>query len=442
MEERFEESLQKKKKKVFVVPIVAGAIILLSIFSILAMHFFATTHLETVPNVYVHEVTDFSITLAWDAVPHAEGYHVFQRKDNSDEYVQIESTKEQYCIVYGLEQATEYSFFVKAYNGNNESEDYEPVENVSTLLAKEMITDINSDQAGTIHLEWTPNSSADGYLIEFHTIGKDYREENKNTVSASQPTAFNITGLLPHSHIGVRVTSFVQRNGEPFFGTPSDESAVRVSDGTGNGLQLLETEHPMIALTFDDGPGGPESDRILDILQQNNAKATFFMVGENVLSNPENVQRKVQLGMELGNHTYDHENYGNDVTDDDILKASEAIEQVTGMWPSAFRSPGGETTESILDECANENLPSYRWSIDTEDWKNKDPDTIYKRVIDTVQDGDIILLHEIYSTTADAVERLVPKLKEMGFELVTCRELVKAKTGNDPELLTEYFDLK
>ena len=109
---------------------------------------------------------------------------------------------------------------------------------------------------------------------------------------------------------------------------------------------------------------------------------------------------------------------------------------------AAGASPGGDTTESILAECANENLPTYRWSIDTEDWKNRDADTIYKRVIDYVQDGDIILLHEIYDSTADAVERIVPELKRMGFELVTCRELVKAKTGNDPELFTEYFDLK
>ena len=442
LEERFEESLQKKKKKVFVVPIVAGAILLLSIFSVLALYFFASTNLNIVPNVHVHEITDFSITLAWDEVPHAEGYHVFQRKDNSEEYMQIDSTKECYYIVYGLDQATEYSFFVKAYNGNNESNDYEPIENVSTLLAQEQITAISSDEAGVIHVEWTPNSSADGYLLEFHTIGKNYREENKNTIDASQPTSFNITGLIPRSHIGVRITAFVNRDGEQVMGTPSNERAVRVSDGTGTGLQLLETEHPMVALTFDDGPGGPESDRILDVLQKNNAKATFFMVGQNVLANPENVQRKVQLGMELGNHSYDHERYGDEVTDDDILQASEAIEQVTGQWPSSFRSPGGDTTEDILAECANENLPAYRWSIDTEDWKNRDADTIYKRVMDTVQDGDIILLHEIYESTADAVERIVPELKRMGFELVTCRELVKAKTGNDPELFTEYFDLK
>lgn len=441
-EERFDQQPRKKKKWVIVVPVVAACLLFLAFFGVLALHFIASSNLAEVPNVHPHEITDFSITLAWDPVDHAEGYHVFQRKNNSDDYLQIASTGDLYYIVYDLEQATDYSFYVKAYNGNNESKTYMPLENISTLLRQEYITDISSTEAQNVHVEWERNEVADGYLLEFHTIGKNFSDENKITIHEGEPNVYNITGLKPLDHIGVRVTAFANRDGKQILGTPSNEKAIRVSDGTGNGYEILQTDHPMVALSFDDGPGGKPSDRILDTLEQYNARATFFMVGENVQNFPDNVRRKAQLGMELGNHTWNHERYGNEVTNDDILMASEAIEEVTGQWPSAFRSPGGITTEDILSECANEHLPAYRWSVDTEDWKNRDTDTIIQNVLDSVQDGDIVLMHEIYDFTADAVERIVPELIDRGFDLVTCRELVQAKTGGDPEFYTEYFDLK
>lgn len=441
-EERVEQIPRKKKKWMIVVPVVAFCLLFLAFFGVLALHFVAISNLAEVPNVHPHEITDFSITLAWDPVDHAEGYHVFQRKNNSEDYLQIASTGDLYYIVYDLEQATDYSFYVKAYNGNNESKTYMPLENISTLLKQEYITNITSTEAQTVHVEWDTNEAADGYYLEFHTIGKNFSEENKITIHEGEPNVYNITGLKPLDHIGVRVTSFANRDGKQILGTPSNEKAIRVSDGTGNGYEILQTDHPMIALSFDDGPGGKPSDRILDTLEQYNAKATFFMIGENVQNFPDNVRRKVQLGMELGNHTWNHERYGDEVTNDDILMASESIEEITGQWPSAFRSPGGMTTEDILNECANEHLPAYRWSVDTEDWKNRDTDTIVQNVLGTVQDGDIVLMHEIYDFTADAVERIVPELVERGFDLVTCRELVQAKTGGDPEFYTEYFDFK
>ena len=105
---------------------------------------------------------------------------------------------------------------------------------------------------------------------------------------------------------------------------------------------------------------------------------------------------------------------------------------------TAFRSPGGVTTENILNECKNEGLPAYYWSIDTEDWQSRNADAVYNQVIGKVKDGDIVLMHEIYDSTADAVDRIVPKLIEEGYQLVTCSELVQAKSGNPPAPGTQY----
>ena len=84
-------------------------------------------------------------------------------------------------------------------------------------------------------------------------------------------------------------------------------------------------------------------------------------------------------------------------------------------------------------------MPIYYWTIDTEDWRSRDADAVYDKVIDSVSDGDIILMHEIYNSTADAVKRIVPKLLKKGYQLVTCKELMYAKNGKAPEAGVEYI---
>lgn len=203
------------------------------------------------------------------------------------------------------------------------------------------------------------------------------------------------------------------------------------------------TSQKMIALTFDDGPSsGGSSKKIVDILEKYDAKATFFMVGANAEANPKDVKRKAKLGMEIGTHTYDHSHYGDEVTAKDIKKANKAITKITGKAPTAFRSPGGITTDNILSVCKDENTPVYFWSIDTADWQTRDADTTYKRVVRNAEDGDIVLMHEIYDSTADALEKIVKRLQKDGFKLVTCSQLIKAKTGESPKAGVEYFSGK
>ena len=325
----------------------------------------------------------------------------------------------------------------------NESKSYIPLENIYTQLEKEFINDMYSSESGVIHVGWQPNDKADGYFLEFRTMGKDYREENRIFLDRTDVTEYNITALTPKVSIGVRVSAYYFRDGEKVIGDPSDERSVRVSDGTVGNSARLATEHPMVALSFDDGPlANDASDRILDVLEKYNAKATFFMVGQFVTAFPENVQRKARLGMELGNHTYDHEHYGDEVTAEDISSCSEAIREVTGQAPTAFRSPGGITTDNILSVCKDENTPVYFWSIDTADWQTRDADTTYKRVVRNAEDGDIVLMHEIYDSTADALEKIVKRLQKDGFKLVTCSQLIKAKTGESPKAGVEYFSGK
>ena len=202
----------------------------------------------------------------------------------------------------------------------------------------------------------------------------------------------------------------------------------------------LDRKNPMIALTFDDGPGYKnETDLILDALEKYHAKATFFTVGNRLLRRPESLKRKLEMGCEIGSHTWNHEHYGKTVTKEDVLKCNEIIKNVTGQCSTCFRSPGGVTNPYIRQVCKEVGLPLFHWSIDTNDWKWRDATRLYDEIIGRAQDGDIVLMHEIYESTAQGLEAVLKALSERGFQFVTCSELVLAKTGKPPEPGIQYW---
>ena len=190
----------------------------------------------------------------------------------------------------------------------------------------------------------------------------------------------------------------------------------------------LDPNKPMIALSFDDGPNAETTNQILDALEQNGGSATFFMVGQRLgySGNEKCAQRMVQLGCQLGNHTYYHDHYGEDVTADDIRWGIDAIKEATGYEPTAFRPTGGYISDTIKE---NANAPIFIWSVDTNDWKKKyrDATLLYNYVLYAAGDGDILLMHDIYSTTAQAVEWFVPELVNRGYQIVNIAELAYYK---------------
>ena len=188
----------------------------------------------------------------------------------------------------------------------------------------------------------------------------------------------------------------------------------------------LDPGKPMVALSFDDGPNAKTTSVILDTLEQNHGSATFFMVANRLSKqgNADCAKRMVSLGCQLGNHTYDHSHYGKDVTPADITNGINAIKNATGYVPSVFRPTGGYLSDTIKNNAA---APICLWSVDTNDWKYKDAARIGKYVLDHAQDGDIILMHDIYKTSAEAVQKFVPELVKRGFQIVNIAELAYYK---------------
>lgn len=185
-------------------------------------------------------------------------------------------------------------------------------------------------------------------------------------------------------------------------------------------------QRPMIALTFDDGPG-EYTEELINCLVENNAKATFFMLGQNVEAYPEIAKELSDAGMELGNHSYSHPDLvtiGADVAAQQVSNTDAALKTATGFEATVMRPPGGSFNDSVK---AAIDHPLIIWSIDTRDWATKSEDQTYQVVMDNAQDGSVVLMHDIHEWSVKAAIRMIPDLIAKGFKLVTVSELAEAK---------------
>ena len=197
----------------------------------------------------------------------------------------------------------------------------------------------------------------------------------------------------------------------------------------------IDPSRPMIALTFDDGPKSSVTNRILDSLQAVGGRATFFMVGSNVNANGAVIQRMVAQGCEVANHTHDHKyisKIGAQGIIDQVTSTNQKIQATCGVAPTLLRPPGGYYDSASLAVLGNLGMPAIMWSIDTRDWQHKNAQRTIDTVLSQVKDGDIILMHDIYSTTADAAQVLIPELANRGYQLVTVSELASYRGGMAP----------
>ena len=190
------------------------------------------------------------------------------------------------------------------------------------------------------------------------------------------------------------------------------------------------TKHkPRLALTFDDGPG-EYTDELLDCLEANNSHATFFMVGQNISGWESTVQRMVDLGCEIGNHTWDHPsqtlpNMSIDDVKTEFQKTDDALVQACGQAATVARAPYGAANQDIYDAVQK---PFFMWSLDTEDWSLMDATADYNAVMNgDLTDGSIILMHDIHEPSVQAALKLIPDLVAQGYKLMTVSELAAAK---------------
>ena len=211
---------------------------------------------------------------------------------------------------------------------------------------------------------------------------------------------------------------------EPSNNNPGNDD---LGVGAQRPIREIDPGKPMVALTFDDGPFPKSTESILDTLKAHDAVATFFVLGNRVSVNGALLSRMLSEGSEIGNHSFNHKQLTTLTLEElqkEIYRTQEAIKEVTGYEPVVMRPTYGSYDEDLRDGV---DMPMILWSLDTRDWENRDAGYVCKKVLENVEDGDIILMHDIYVSTANAVKTIVPELKSRGYQLVTVSELHEAK---------------
>jgi len=191
----------------------------------------------------------------------------------------------------------------------------------------------------------------------------------------------------------------------------------------------VHVDGPYIAMTFDDGPSATLTPKLLDILAAHHIKATFFVIGENVVQHPEVVARAAREGHEIGNHSWSHPNFGK-MSDDgvrsQVQRTDDAIKGATGARPTLLRPPYGSITARqkrwIHDQFGYQII---LWDVDPYDWKRPGPSVVRNRILKETQPGSIVLSHDIHPGTIEAMPSTFDALEAKGFRFVTVSELIR-----------------
>ncbi|PYL03607.1 MAG: polysaccharide deacetylase [Verrucomicrobia bacterium] len=198
----------------------------------------------------------------------------------------------------------------------------------------------------------------------------------------------------------------------------------------------VHTDGPYIAMSFDDGPSATLTPKLLDLLATRHIKATFFVIGENVMEHPEIVARAAREGHEIGNHSWSHPNLAKmsqESVRSQLQRTDAAIKNATGERPTLMRPPYGSITDRekhwIHDEFG------YRiilWDVDPYDWKRPGPAVVRNRILKETRPGSIVLSHDIHPGTIEAMPSTLDALEAKGFKFVTVSELIGMATPETP----------
>ena len=191
-------------------------------------------------------------------------------------------------------------------------------------------------------------------------------------------------------------------------------------------------EEKLVALTFDDGPSGRYTRKLLDGLEERNTKATFFLCGYRMEQDPVLTERIFQEGHEIGLHGYSHKPLQNMCSGDVLQELKKSASLLPDGCKATFlRCPGGTCSRCTQGAAASLGLSLAYWSVDPRDWATNNASAIEKEVLDHVRDGDIILMHDMFDASVDAALEICDALLERGFCFVTVEQMMQLR-GVEP----------
>lgn len=230
-----------------------------------------------------------------------------------------------------------------------------------------------------------------------------------------------VDGIFAYMLAAVLSAAFFQKHIALGEGSVEKGSA---QTGTEAAVDPYRDTEKQVALTFDDGPNPYYTEPLLSGLSERGVKATFFLLGKEVEKHPEIVEEIQKQGHMIGNHSYQHEQLSR-LSDEaacmQVSRTNELIHEITGEYPLYLRPPYGDWKDGLDCDTA---MIEVLWDVDPRDWATSDARRVAERVVDKVQDGDIILMHDASESSVKAALEVVDRLREEGYRFVTVEELL------------------
>ena len=208
-----------------------------------------------------------------------------------------------------------------------------------------------------------------------------------------------------------------------------DNKAMQASSTTEKLLPIynVKTDEKKVSLTMNCAWNADDIDKILEVLKLNDTTITFFMVGDWIEKNQEAVKKINEAGHEIGSHsdTHPHVNqlsYEENI--EQIEKSNDRIEKITGKRTNLYRAPYGEYNQTVIKAAQDKNYYTIQWNLDTLDYTGLDGVSMWNRLKDKLNGGDIILMHNGTKHTADSLDMIIKNIKEKGFEIVKVSDLI------------------
>ncbi len=361
------------------------------------------------PELLSVEKSSDGLTLTWKKSEGAEKYTVYRKKQGEKKWKKLSDVN---SAMNSYEDNTakdgeKYFYFVRATAGKSRSlYEGKSLSGVCLKAPEDFKLKINGKK---IKLSWDKKEGAVKYQL-YKKTGDGKWKKLKET------TELSFTDKLKNKNafVSYKVRALTEKDKSAF-------SAVRTN-------RQADPTKPMVALTYDDGPHPVNTHRILDTLEKHGARATFFVVGSRITGYKDCLERQAKLGCEIANHSFSHIIYSAS-SDKKVLgeieKTDSLIKKYSGQTPVLCRAPGGAVGKAAVIA----DKPFIHWSVDTLDWQSRSCSKVVSHIKANVRDGSIILMHDLYGSTADASEIIIPWLISQGYQLVTVSELLEARAG-------------
>lgn len=347
------------------------------------------------------------LILSWKENDQAEEYLVYRKASDSKKWKKIGKTDSSQLTFEdkSAKDGEKYSYFIKAKAGYSVSL-YEGKSLSATCMKPPESFTLKKD-GKKMKLTWNKKEGADKYEVYKKTGDgkwKKLKVTDKLTLTDKLKTHKNLVTYKVRAVFGKRKTAF--------------------SPVVSN--RYVDPKKPMVALTYDDGPDCAVTHRILDVVEKYGARVTFFVVGKNIEENKDCLKRQNALGCEIGNHSYTHTSFGISSAakiKEEISATDTLIKKYSGQKNVLVRAPYG--THGKAPQITGRSF--VFWSVDTLDWKTLSSSYVVNHIKENVRDGSIILMHDLYQSTAAASEIIIPWLISEGYQLVTVSELLEAR---------------